>query len=128
MAELLSSIKKDKMTSGQKDRLMNMCLKLSAEPKNPSGLDWVGCQMGGREIRVKEDFSSATVKTDDVRNEEFQIQGTVQEVENIHMEMLGDPDKREDVSKVIKVEGDDGDISFSNHDVKPEGGRISPNR
>jgi len=128
MAELLKGVSRDSMSHNEKGRFKDMCLKLSGNPSDPSGLDYVGCEMGQRKLEVKEDWSRASVHTTDSETEEFQIQGSIKEVESIEMTMLGDSREDDSVAKTIKVEGDDGEVRFTNHDAQPEGGRVSSNR
>lgn len=104
-----------------------MCLKLAGEPSNPSGTGEVRCKLGGRELSVKEDYSRAYVQTSDVETNPDQIQGVVEDVEKVHMSMLGDNDQDETVAKTIIVEGDEGELRLTNHEAPAEGGNPFPN-
>lgn len=92
------------------DRFSDMCLSAGAEPVD--GHDYMGCKIGGRQIQVKDDLSRAIVDTDDALSNPVQIRGHVKDVEEISMTGIGDK------SKTIEVEGDDGTVTFTNHEAK----------
>lgn len=128
MSDLLSEISPGKMSHQERERFQDMCLKLAGKPSNPSGTGEVRCKLNGRELSVKDDYSKAYVQTSDVETNPDQIQGVVEDVEKVHMSMLGDNDQDETVAKTIVVEGDEGELRLTNHESPAEGGKPFPNR
>lgn len=128
MAEILTPIDRDKMTRKQKDKFANMCMKLLGEPSELDGTGEVRCSLGDRVLTVSEDFERANVRTKDARTNPDQIQGSIEDVNQISMSMIGEPEKDDELAKSIDVHSEKGKLSITNHDSPKWGGKKTSSR
>lgn len=113
--ELLKGISRNKMTGNQKNRFEGMCEKLGGRSAVLG--ERVRCELGDRRLEIRNDYSRAEVRTTQKENNPNGVSGQVEDVDNISMAMIGDPETDGDVAKQIIAEGDNGKVKLTNFDA-----------